>query len=122
MLEEATLQTLIDKVYPDTKFMSLDYSGAVFVNGHWMITELCHNAKSALLDVLDINSAVCIKEDDKEEYLKNPSIRMDLEIPTSYKSIAYRKLEQLDAGSRPFVIPNKAYDDGCFTQMAWGKQ
>lgn len=111
LLEEATLQTLIDKVYPDTKFMSLDYSGAVFVDGHWMITELCHNAKSALLDVLDINSAVCIKEDDKEEYLKNPSVRMDLEIPASYKSIAYRKLEQLDAGSRPFVIPNKAYDD-----------
>ena len=36
---------------------------------------------------------------------------MDLEIPASYKSIAYRKLEQLDTGSRPFVIPNKAYDD-----------
>lgn len=111
LLEEATLQTMIDNVYPDTKFMSLDYSGAVFVDGHWMITELCHNAKSALLDVLDINSAVCIKEDDKEEYLKNQTIRMDLEIPTSYKSIAYRKLDQLDAGSRPFVIPNKAYDD-----------
>lgn len=111
LLEEATLQTMIDKVYPDTKFMSLDYSGAVFVDGKWMITELCHNAKSALLDVLDINSAVCIKEDDKEEYLKNQTVRIDLEIPTSYKSIAYRKLDQLDAGSRPFVIPNKAYDD-----------
>ncbi|MDY6373459.1 MAG: CRISPR-associated helicase Cas3' [Bacteroidales bacterium] len=111
LLEESTLQTMIDEVYPDTKFMSLDYSGAVFVDGHWMITELCHNAKSALLDVIDINSAVCVKEDDKEEYLKNPSVRMDLEIPASYKSIAYRKLEQLDAGSRPFVIPNRAYDD-----------
>lgn len=111
LLEESTLQTMIDTVYPDTKFMSLDYSGAVFVNGHWMITELCHNAKSALLDVLEINSAVCIKEDDKEEYLKNPVVRMELEIPVSYKNIAYRKLEQLDAGSRPFVIPNNAYDD-----------
>ena len=111
LLEEATLQTIIDEVYPDTKFMSLDYSGTVFVDGKWMITELCHNAKSALLDVLDINSTVCIKEDDKEEYLKNSSVRMELEIPASYKSIAYRNLEQLDAGSRPFVIPNKAYDD-----------
>ena len=111
LLEEATLQTMIDKVYPDTKFMSLDYSGAVFVDGQWLITELCHNAKSALLDVLDINSAVCITENDKEEYLKNPVVRMDLEIPTSYNSIAYRKLDQLNIGSRPFVIPNKAYDD-----------
>lgn len=111
LLEETKLQTMIDMVYPDTKFMSLDYSGAVFVDGQWLITELCHNAKSALLDVLDINSAVCITENDKEEYLKNPVVRMDLEIPTSYNSIAYRKLDQLNIGSRPFVIPNKAYDD-----------
>lgn len=121
LLEEATLQTMIDKVYPDAKFISLDYSGAVFVDGHWMITELCHNAKSALLDVLDINSAVCIKEDDKEEYLKNPSVRMDLEIPASYKSIAYRNLEQLNAGSRPYVIPNKAYDDEMGLLMEYAK-
>lgn len=111
LLEEATLQTMIDVVYPDTKFMNLDYSGAVFVDGKWMITELCHNAKSALLDVLDINSAVCIKDEDRAEYMKNPSVRMELEIPASYKSIAYRNLEQLDAGSRPFVIPDKAYDE-----------
>lgn len=121
LLEEATLQTMIDTVYPDTKFMSLDYSGAVFVNGQWMITELCHNAKSALLDVLDINSAVCIKEDDKEEYLKNPAVRMNLEIPSSYKSIAYRNLEQLNTGSRPYVIPNKAYDDEMGLLMEYAK-
>jgi CRISPR-associated endonuclease/helicase Cas3 len=86
-----------------------------------MITELCHNAKSALLDVLDINSAVCIKEDDKEEYLKNPAVRMNLEIPSSYKSIAYRNLEQLNTGSRPYVIPNKAYDDEMGLLMEYAK-
>ena len=111
LLEESTLQMMIDAVYPDTKFMNLDYSGAVFVDGQWMITELCHNAKSALLDVLDINSAVCIKEGDKDEYLNNSAARMELEIPTSFKSIAYSKLEQLNVGSHPFLIPNKAYDD-----------
>ncbi len=110
LLEESTLQTKIDVVYPTIDFRSIDCSGAIFVDGEWLITELCHNAKSALLDVLDINSAVCIKEDDKGEYLKNSDVRMELEIPASY-SIAYRKLEQLDVGSRPFVIPNKAYDD-----------
>lgn len=120
LLEEATLQTMIDTVYPDTKFMSLDYSGAVFVNGQWMIKELCHNAKSALLEVLDINSAVCIMESDKEEYLNNPSNRMMLEIPVSYKSIAYKKLEQLNSGSHPFIIPDKAYNDnvGLLTEYA----
>ena len=111
LMEEASLQKLIDKVYPDTKFMNLDYSGVVFVDGKWMIKELCHNAKSALLDVLDINSAACIAESDKEEYLNNPLNRMMLEIPVSYKSVAYKKLEQLDSGSRPFVIPDKAYNN-----------
>ena len=111
LMEEASLQKLIDKVYPDTKFMNLDYSGVVFVDGKWMIKELCHNAKSALLDVLDINSAACIAESDKEEYLNNPLNRMMLEIPVSYKSVAYKKLEQLDKGSRPFVIPDKTYNN-----------
>lgn len=120
LLEESKLQELIDKVYPNTKFMNLDYSGVIFVNGKWMIKELCHNAKSALLEVLDINSAVCIMESDKEEYLNNPSNRMMLEIPVSYKSIAYKKLEQLNSGSHPFIIPDKAYNDnvGLLTEYA----
>lgn len=111
LLQEASLQTMIDTVYPGTKFISLDYSGVVFADGKWMIKELCHNAKSALLEVLDINSAVCIQESDKEKYLHTPTSRMMLEIPTSYKSIAYKKLEQIDVGSRPFIIPDRAYDN-----------
>lgn len=121
VLAETTLQTMIDKVYPDTKFMSIDYSGAIFVNGRWTITELCHNAKSALLDVLDINSAVCITEEDKEGYLNSSATRMELEIPVSFKSIAYRNLEQLNVGSRPFVIPNKAYNREVGILMEYAK-
>lgn len=121
LLEEASLQAKIDTVYPDTKFMNIDYSGAIFVDGKWMITELCHNAKSALLDVLDINSAVCITEEDKDDYLSQPSTRMELEIPVSYKSIAYSKLEQLNIGSRPFVIPNKAYNEEIGILMEYAK-
>ena len=109
-LEESSLQNMIDAVYPDARFMNLDYSGVVFADGKWMIKELCHHARSALLEVLDINSAVCIVESDKERYQKEPIERMMLEIPVSYKSIAYRKLQQLDTGSRPFIIPDKAYD------------
>ena len=110
LLEEISLQTMIDTVYPDTKFMNLDYSGVIFIDGKWIIKELCHYAKSALLEVLDINSAVCIQESDKEDYLHIRENRMMLEIPVSYKSIAYRKLQQIDVGSRPFIIPDKAYD------------
>lgn len=111
LIEETSLQAMIDTVYPDARFMNLDYSGVVYVDGKWMIKELCHNAKSALLDILDINSAVCIQESDKKEYIQAPFKRLMLEIPVSYKSIAYRNLEQIQFGSRPFVIPNKAYND-----------
>ena len=111
LLEETSLQTMLDTVYPNTKFVNLDYSGVIFVDGRWGIKELCHNAKSALLDVLDINSAVCVLESDKDEYINNPQSRLLQEIPVSYKSIAYNKLKQLDVGARPFVVPDKAYND-----------
>jgi CRISPR-associated endonuclease/helicase Cas3 len=90
--------------------MNLDYSGVVFVDGKWMIKELCHHAKSALLGVLDINSATCIRESDRDDYLNNPIDRMMLEIPVSYNSVAYKGLPQIEIGSFPFVIPNEAYD------------
>ena len=76
-----------------------------------MIKELCHHAKSALLEVLDINSATCIKESDKDDYLNNPLDRMMLEIPVSYKSISFKGLAQIETGSMLFVIPDKAYDN-----------
>lgn len=111
VIEESSVQQRIDLVYPDTKFLNLDYSGVVFVDGKWQINELCHYPKSALLDVLDINSAVCITENDIEAYKNgNAFNRVEIEIPVSYKSIAYNKLEQLTEGSRPYIIPNKAYD------------
>lgn len=111
ILEESQLQTLIDSVYPDAKFMNIDYSGVAFVGGEWIIKELCHYSKSAFLDLLDINSAVCITEADKHTYMDSRSDdSMLMEIPVSYQSIAYRHLEQLECKSRPFVIPDSAYD------------
>ena len=111
VIEESSVQQRIDMVYPDTKFLNLDYSGVVFVDGKWQIKELCHYPKSVLLDVLDIDSAVCITENDIENYLSgNAFNRAELEIPVSYKSMTFNNLEQIDKGSRPFIIPNQAYD------------
>lgn len=112
VIEESSVQTMIDMVYPEIPISSIDYSGAVYVDGQWQIKELCHYPKSALLDVLDINSAVCITEDDKDNYVnENAFNRAEMEIPASYRSIAHNGLEQIEEGSRPFVIPNGAYDD-----------
>ena len=102
---------MLDKVYPDEQFMNIDYSGAVFVNGQWMIKELRHNSKSALLEALDINSATCILRSDEERYDKNEfGTRNELEIPVSYRSVAYLGLRMNKYGTCPYVIPDNAYD------------
>ena len=112
IMEECRVQEMIDKVYPDIDFHNIDYTGVAFSNGNWLLTELCHYPKSALLEALDINSAVCITEEDKERYLSaNGLERIEMEIPVSYHSMAHRKLEQLDKGTRPFIVPNKGYDN-----------
>lgn len=112
IMEECRVQEMIDKVYPDIDFHNIDYTGVAFSGGTWLLKALCHYPKSALLEALDINSAVCITEEDKERYLSaNGLERIEMEIPVSYHSMAHRKLEQLDKGTRPFVVPNKGYDN-----------
>lgn len=119
VLNETELQTMIDTVYPDIPISNIDYSGAVFVDGKWQIKELCHNAKSALLELLDINSVVCITESDRQQYINNAASRTELEIPISFKSIMYKKLEQINQGSRPYIVANDAYsiEKGLMTEL-----
>ncbi len=112
VMEEDSVQEQIDKVYPKVDVQNIDYTGVAFLDGRWQMKALCHHSKSVLLETIDINSAVCITEEDKERYASaNGLERIELEIPVSYHSIAHRMLNQLNKGSRPFVIPNKGYDD-----------
>lgn len=111
VMEEEHIQEMIDKVYPKVMFQNIDYTGVAFLHGKWQLKALCHQARSALLETLDINSAVCITEKDKERYLQGTGMeRAEMEIPVSYHSIAHRNLDQLNVGTRPFVIPDKGYD------------
>lgn len=110
LLHERNIQEMIDKVYPQISVIDIDLSAA-FVNGKWLLKELWHNPKSALLEALDIDSIACIDENDRELYEHSSFAQQaKLEIPVSYRSIGYRKLEQSTAGTRPFVIPHTAYD------------
>jgi len=60
---------------------------------------------------LDIDSVACIDEADKELYDTSPyEEQAKMEIPVSYRSVGYRGLDKSDNGSKPFVIPSKAYD------------
>lgn len=111
MLKETEIQKFIDEVYPETDVENIDYTGVAFFDGAWRLRILRHYPKSALLNALEINSAIGILQSDKEAYVNGNYIdRTSLEIPVSYHSIAHEYLEQIESGSRPFIIPDKAYD------------
>lgn len=65
LLRETELQSLINQVYPKTEKLDIDLD-AVFVDGKWRLKELWHLSKSALIEKLDIDSVVCITQEDDE--------------------------------------------------------
>lgn len=112
LMEEQQVQSMIDQVYDHLELENIDFSGVAYSDGHWRLKKLWHRAKSALLEALDINAAVCITESDKDAYLDADGMaRTKMEIPVSYHAIAHRQLDQIDYGARPFIIPDKAYDE-----------
>lgn len=111
LLKERSAQQLIDSVYTDNRFVDIDLL-SVFKNGQWQIKELWHNSKSALLETLDIDSVTCIEESDREIYeFARYGEQSIMEIPVSFRSIGYAGLDKLKVGSKPFVIPSKAYNE-----------
>lgn len=109
VLEETMVQSMLDKVYPSIEIGNIDYSGVAFMDGEWCLKKLYHRAKSALLDVLDIDSVVCVTETDATEYwaLKRAQ-KLMFEIPAGFRSIAYRHLRQENG---IYIIPDNAYDE-----------
>jgi CRISPR-associated endonuclease/helicase Cas3 len=111
LMKEREAQSMIDSVYPSIEFVNIDLN-AVFKDGKWMIKELWHNSKSALLEALDIDSVACVDEADRELYESSSyEEQAKMEIPVSYRLVAYRLLDKSASGSKPFIIPSKAYDD-----------
>lgn len=111
LLRETELQSLIDRVYPKIERLDIDLD-AVFVDGKWRLKELWHLPKSALIEKLDIDSVVCITEEDDEtgKYRESHKEgRILMEIPMRYNSLRWKNLKMLDVGAHPFVIPDIAY-------------
>lgn len=112
LLQETSVRDMLDYVYPKIEIPNIDFGSITFVQGKWVVGKLCHKAKSALLERLNIESAVCITESDEESYRKNSEKgSMENEIPISFQSVGYGNLKQLKEGMRPFVIPDKAYSE-----------
>ncbi len=107
ILKEADIQGMIDNVYDDIEIKKIDLH-LIYKNGNFVLKELTDNKKSILIDLLEIDGAVCILEDDREKYYNaNHFDKIKYEIPVSLKSVLYskNKYEQLKVGSYPFVIP-----------------
>ena len=79
-------------------------------DGRITIDCLTHNRRSILFELLDIDSVACIREADQEEYENSYfERRLELEIPVRYFSVC--KMNPIEKGNRPFVIPDKAYSE-----------
>ena len=114
LIKERYLQDKINAVFKVFDNPDID-NDAIFKNGILNIHELEHKPKSVFFELLDIDSATCITESDYANYTSK-NIRYDdkviLEIPVRYQTIGFNELQKVtDFGSRPFVIPDKAYNE-----------
>ena len=111
-LPEIALQGLIDAVYPGFDLRSLE-GFARFKNGVFTQELLCHQPKSALLDLLEIDSVTAIRSEDVAEYAKGSAeVRAGLEIPLAYRDAVRLKLRQYQDNGKPgpYLIDDDAYD------------
>lgn len=110
-LPERDIQRLIDSVFPTVDSIEIDKE-AIYVEGHWRIDKLVHYPKSVLFDKLEIDSMICITQDDQPDYERlDYETRMGLEIPVRYHSVAHAGLDRSPIGNKPFIVPNRAYDE-----------
>ncbi|QCR22113.1 CRISPR-associated helicase Cas3' [Pontibacter sp. SGAir0037] len=110
VLDEKSLQARIDAVFPEIEDTTVEKE-AIFSKGRWRIDKLQHKAKSVLLEKLDIDSVTCITQADQEAYERaDYEDRMKYEIPVRYHSMAHQHLDQSSLGTRPFIVPNSAYN------------
>lgn len=108
-LHEVEVKNLLDCVYPDVQTPNIDWHSA-FEDGRWTVLELAHRPKSVLLDLLEIDSACCVTEEDEQAYREgNFSSRTVLEIPVT-QSIRRKGLTLVKEGAYPYLLPDVAYD------------
>lgn len=107
ILKERSLQSKIDTVYPELDTKEIDVH-LIYHSGRYRIKELCNRPNATIVDALEIESATCILECDRDKYEKARwDERIPMEIPVNFKSISrYKdKYVQIEKGSYPFVIP-----------------
>lgn len=108
-LHENELQEKMDKVFTTIDYPSIEEHVVFKEDGKWTIPLLTHRS-SDLEFLLEIDSTVCITEEDTAAYMDgNYEERMKYEIPCRYFDVKY--FSALQIGHRPFVIPTHAYSN-----------
>jgi len=109
LLKEAELQQKMDAVFTELNLMSIEEHSIFRDDGSMIIDKLTHSDESILMQLLEIDSVTCITESDVDAYRSGYyESRLMMEIPSYYYAVS--KMEQLDVGSKSFVIPDAAYD------------
>ena len=114
VLQEDQLQGLIDLVYPEIDVRQIDMH-LVERNGVPQLKELCHKPRCILIDVLEIESATCIRSTDREHYARSTGqARQRLEIPVPWSTIRrfiplWGRLD--DIGHAPVLVPDQFYTE-----------
>ena len=120
VLKETSLQERIDSVYPDIDLTSIA-SHLIEPDGEFRLLELQNHRRSVLLDALEIDSAVVIRESDREAYqVLRADERQGLEIPVSWNTLRpkFKKWFHLEnIGNAPFVCPDECYSETIGLQM-----
>lgn len=109
ILRERDLQGKIDHVFTDISFLEIEQHAVFKRDGNVSINKLTHSGKAILMQLLEIDTVACIRQEDQAEYeYSNFERRLELEIPVQY--FAVKDMEQLEVGNRPYVIPDAAYN------------
>ncbi len=109
ILREKDLQEKIDYVFPEINFLNIEEHAIFKQDGKIKIDKLTHHGKSILFELLDIDSVSCICESDVDEYGNSYfEKRLEMEIPVRYFNV--RAMNQVQSGNKPFIIPDKAYN------------
>lgn len=109
VLKECDIQEKMDCVFKTLDVLEIEKHVIFKGGGVFKQKVLTHNSKSILMDLLEIDSVVCIIESDREYYESSNDFetRLLLEIPVYYYMV--KDYEQLNKGNRPFVVPNSVY-------------
>ena len=109
VIHERAIQSYMNTVFPEIQIPDLNMVAIFGKEKGWLMPKLTHVSKSVLLEKMEIETVACILESDEEAYKENSGQRIMYEIPLSYKAVF--GLTQSDAGNRPFLIPDTAYNE-----------